>query len=352
MSPPSRSARLKVLAIWAAFLASPSSTDSLDIDHRPVGVERGRELGGAPHHPFGDFVRADAGEQALGGAPGPFDRLLAQIVDHLVVDPVRGAAQRQFAQCGQVAGGEEILGRAPSRFGHIHLALVQTLDEFVRRDVDEDHVGRLLQDAIRHRLAHDDAGDARDDVGEALEMLDVHRRPDVDAGRQQLLHVLPALGMPAFRCVGVGELVDDDQLGLARQRRVDVEFGDGAAVVFENAARQDLEPLDERARFRAPVGLDEADDDVDAFLLEAARVLQHRIGFPDAGRGAEKHLQPAHALPAERRQERVRVRASAIRSARLGHEGSSFVTTTLADPAPNSAEKCGPGAPLQTENRI
>ena len=41
---------------------------------------------------------ADAGEQALGGAPRALDRLLAQIVDHLVVDAVGGAAQRQLAQ--------------------------------------------------------------------------------------------------------------------------------------------------------------------------------------------------------------------------------------------------------------
>ena len=58
-------------------------------------------------------------------------------------------------------------------------------------------------------------------------MLDVERGPDVDAGRDQLLHVLPALGMAAVGRVGVGEFVDDDQLRLALQGRVDVEFRDG-----------------------------------------------------------------------------------------------------------------------------
>jgi hypothetical protein len=57
-------------------------------------------------------------------------------------------------------------------------------------------------------------------------MLDVERRPDIDAGGEQLLDVLPALGMTAVRSVGVSELVDDDELGLARQRRIEIEFLD------------------------------------------------------------------------------------------------------------------------------
>ena len=73
-------------------------TDGLDIDRRPGCVETGRELARPSDHAFGNFVRADAGEQALGGAPRAFDRLLAEIVDHLVVDPVGRAAERQFAQ--------------------------------------------------------------------------------------------------------------------------------------------------------------------------------------------------------------------------------------------------------------
>ena len=197
----------------------------------------------------------------------------------------------------------------------------------------------LLQDPVGNGLAHDDAGDARDDVGEALEMLDVERRPDVDAGGEQLLDVLPALGMTAVRSVGVGELVDDDQLGLARQRRVEVEFLDRAAVILDLAPRQDFEPFDERARLGAAMRLDEPDDDIDAFVLQAPRVLQHGVGLADAGRGAEEHLQPARGLPAERGQKRVRIGASVVGSADWGHRRSSVVMTILADPAPNSAAK-------------
>ena len=196
------------------------------------------------------------------------------------------------------------------------------MNELVRREIDQNDVGRFLQDPIGNGLAHDNASDARDDVGEALEMLDVERRPDVDAGGEQLLNVLPALGMTAVGSVGVSELVDNDQLGLARQRSVEIEFLDRAAVILDLAPRQDFEPMNERACLGAAMSLDEPDDHVDAFVLEPPRVLQHGVGLADAGRGAEEHFQPARSLPAERGKKRVRIGASIVGSTRLGHRRS------------------------------
>ena len=276
-------------------------TDGLDGDGRPVGIEAGCQLARAPDDPFRHFVRSDASEQALRRGPRAFDRLLAQIVDHLIVDAIGGAAQRQFAQRRQIAGGEEILCRPPRRLRHIHLAFVQALNELVGREIDQNDVGRLPQDPVGNGLTHGDPGDARDDVSETFQMLNVERRPHVDARVEQLLDVLPALGMSAVRSVGVGELVDDDQLGLALERRVQIEFLDRAPVVFNHAPRQDFEPLDERARLGAAMSLDEPDDDIDAFVFQAPGVLQHGVGLADPRRRAEKDLEPARSLPAERR---------------------------------------------------
>ena len=64
-----------------------------------------------------------------------------------------------------------------------------------------------------------DAGDLLDDVVHRLEVLDVDRRDHVDAGVEQLLDVLPALLVLRARHVGVRELVDERDLGLARQDR-------------------------------------------------------------------------------------------------------------------------------------
>ena len=46
-------------------------------------------------------------------------------------------------------------------------------------------------------------------------MLDVYRGPDVYAGSEQLVDILPALGVAQARGVGVGELIDQQQCGAA-----------------------------------------------------------------------------------------------------------------------------------------
>jgi hypothetical protein len=314
-------------------------SDCLDCDGRPVRIEAGGELARASHDALRHFVRPDTSQQALGSGPRAFDRFLTQIVDHLVVDPIGGAAQRQLAQRRQIAGSEEVLGRPPRRLRHINLAFVEALDELVGREVDKNDVGGRLQDPVRNGLAHGDAGDARDDIGEALEMLDVERRPHVDARVEQLLNVLPALGMAAVGRVGVGELVDDDQLGLALESGVEIELLERAPAIFNPAPRQDFEALDKRARLGAAMSLDEPNDDVDALLFEAPGVLQHGVGLTNAGRGAEKDLQPARSFPADRRQKRVRIGSSRVGSVGWGHRRSYVVMTILTHPAPNSAAK-------------
>ena len=76
------------------------------------------------------------------------------------------------------------------------------------REVDElDCIG-AVEDGIGHRFADAHASDLRDDVVEALDVLDVEGRIDVDAAIEQLLDVEIALGVPASRRVRVRELVD------------------------------------------------------------------------------------------------------------------------------------------------
>ena len=102
-------------------------------------------------------------------------------------------------------------------------------------------------------------------------MLDVDGGPDIDAGRDQLLDILVALGMAAFGRVRMGELVDDDQLRPALERGIDVEFLDDAAAIIDIALRQHLDALDERCGLGAPVRLDDADDHIDPLARHLLR---------------------------------------------------------------------------------
>ena len=117
--------------------------------------------------------------------------------------------------------------------------------------------------------------------------------------------ILPAFGMATFRRVGVRKFIDHDQFRPARQRGVEVEFLDLSAAIIDLAARQNVEPLDQRGRLSAAVGLDQADHNIHALSPEMAGVLKHETGFADAWRGAKKNFQTATPLLIRQRLQRV-----------------------------------------------
>ena len=93
-------------------------------------------------------------------------------------------------------------------------------------------------------------------------MLNVHCGQNVDAGVQQCLDVLPALGVPRARHVGVGQLVDHGHLGLAGQHGVHVHLGELVLPVRDPLARHDFQPVQQRRRLRPAMGLHEPHHDV------------------------------------------------------------------------------------------
>ena len=156
----------------------------------------------------------------------PVDVVLLAVLLQRVVDPVGGPEQRQLAQRGEVAdpevvgeGGVDLLGRVDVAVGH---PAAQRLGGHVDQ---LDLVGRA-DHRVGHRLALRHAGDLLDDVVDRLEVLDVDRGDDVDAGGEQLLDVLPALRVARAGHVGVGELVDQRDLGPAGEHGVDVHLGE------------------------------------------------------------------------------------------------------------------------------
>ena len=96
--------------------------------------------------------------------------------------------------------------------------------------------------------------------------------------------------------VRVRQLVDDADLRLARDDRVDVHLLHRHAAVLDRAQRHDLEIFHLRLGVRAAVGLDDADDDVEAAGAERVRLLQHRVGLADARRRADVDAQAGAVL--------------------------------------------------------
>ena len=69
-------------------------------------------------------------------------------------------------------------------------------------------------------------------------MLNVYRCIYVDAGPQQLLHILIALAVAAALGVGVGKLVNQDELRCAFDRAIQIEFMQGDALMADRERRQ------------------------------------------------------------------------------------------------------------------
>ncbi len=209
------------------------------------------------------------------------------------VDAVGGGAQRELAQRDQVALAEEAFGRLARLLRHVHLAFGEAFEQFVRRQVDQFDVVGFGENLVGHGLAHLHAGDLRDHVVEAFQVLDVDGRIDVDARFEQFLHVLPALGMARAGMVAVRQLVDQQQLRPAGEGGVEIEFGQLQSAVFQRQRRQEFEPVEQGFGFRAAVKFDVADDDVGTVVALAPRRLEHRVALADAGGGAEEDLQAA-----------------------------------------------------------
>lgn len=95
-------------------------------------------------------------------------------------------------------------------------------------------------------------------------MLDVERGDDIHAGGQEFLHVLPPLGVAGPRNVGVGQFVDQRDLGTAGQHCVEIHLREERTAVAQRTPGDRLQPLGHGRGGPTPMRLDEADDRIRA----------------------------------------------------------------------------------------
>ena len=205
----------------------------------------------------------------------------------LAVEAARDLAQRQLAQRREIARLEKILERVFDLLARINLALAQPLAQRLDRHVDIDDLIGARQERIGHRLAHIDAGDAPHQRVETFDVLDVDGGDHVDAGADDLLDVLVALGMARAGSVGMRELVDDHHVGLARDDRVKVHLLELNFAILDLAARNDLEVANPLLGLAAMMRFDEAQHDIHSPVAELMRLLEHPVCLAYARGGAD-----------------------------------------------------------------
>ncbi len=189
----------------------------------------------------------------------------------------------KFAQRGEVAGAEVVRERGVDLLGLVDVAVGHAPAQRLGRAVDQLDLVGPAHDVVAQRLTLLHAGDALHDVVHRFEVLDVHRRHHVDPGLEQRLDVLPPLLVARARHVRVRELVDERDLRMPREHRVEIHLLELATPVRELAARDDLEIADLFGGQHPAVGFDEADHHVGPAIVAAPTLVQHRERLADAG---------------------------------------------------------------------
>ena len=160
------------------------------------------------------------------------------------VDLVGEPQQRELAQRRQIALPKVVGQGGVYAFGGVDVSVREPAAQRLRGDVDKFDLRGAPHDGVRHRFLLLDAGDLRDDVVEALEVLDVDRRNYRDARGEQVLDVLPTLLVLAARSVGVGELVDEHHLGVPGQHGGHVDLGEATASVVDVTRGNDVDAVE------------------------------------------------------------------------------------------------------------
>src|SRR5262245_7815575 len=108
-----------------------------------------------------------------------------------------------------------------------------------------------------------------------------------------MLDILVTSFVPGTRNVGMRELVDDRDLGMTRQDRVEVHLLEGCPAVCDFLEGYNFEVGDKRLGLGPPVGFDKSEHHVSALVAEFPRLLEHTIGLTYASRGADINLKTA-----------------------------------------------------------
>ena len=131
---------------------------------------------------------------------------------------------------------KKLLSAGPIRSGWVNLAGAKAIEQRLRRQVDHHDFVRAAQDVVGDRLAYAHTSELGDRVVERLQVLDVERRQHVDSGIEHVVDVLVSLRVLEARRVGVGELVDQAQLGRPHDDPRQVHLLDLGAAVLDPAA--------------------------------------------------------------------------------------------------------------------
>src|SRR5262249_11145631 len=121
----------------AVLLGVLQAALALDIERRPWPMQPVCEPFGVAHEAGGARVLVDADENALACGPGPRNGSGPHLSKQLLINPIRCAAKGKLAKRRQIGGREKVFEGAFRLSGYVDFSLFETLDQIVRREIDE-----------------------------------------------------------------------------------------------------------------------------------------------------------------------------------------------------------------------
>jgi hypothetical protein len=250
-------------------------------------VEFSLEPGGHPGRPAqqaaGPGSRGDGHHDALASLPHDLGVVPPQVLQQVLVGLVGQEPQGELPQGGQVVDAEEVGQGQRDPFLRIDVSVQHAAPELLGRRVDQLDLIRLAHDPIRDTFTDPRPRHVLDLVGDALQVLDVDGRDDVDPRGEDFQDILPPFAVLArSRHVRMGQLVDQGELGAPAQYRVEVHFLQSASPVVHLLAGNHLQAVDHVLGQLPSVTLDESDDDIGTPAQPPVALAEHGVGLADA----------------------------------------------------------------------
>ena len=169
------------------------------------------------------------------------------------------------------------------------MSIHQPLSEPLGLQVDKLHLICLVKYPVRNALRHRSAQDGKDRVLNALNVVNVQGRIDVNSRLPQLLNVLIALHMAAGIRIPVGQILNHNQLRVPLEAGIQVDFIRYVPIPGHFFTWQYLKCLCQCRGF-GPLGIGEyANGHVQPCLFGLSGRFQHGIALPSAGEIAGKN---------------------------------------------------------------
>ena len=204
------------------FLFAGEVFVGVDVQDEELAADSFGHAGAARDQHLRGAVGADADGNAFADSPVGLDALRVHVGGQRAVDGLGDMLQGKFAKRDQVAAAKEVGEGFFGAVDAVDIAAAHAGLKRLRRQIGHHDLVGALHQPVRHGLANRDAGDALHGGCDALDVLHVHGCENVDVGGEHVEHILVALAVFAAFDVGVGELVDQDDLrAVGRECRRD-----------------------------------------------------------------------------------------------------------------------------------